>query len=458
MVSIGKLFDVSTADMEDQRRGRLLSIVLFGLFLITILLIPFIFIIGKNFLGGWQSFTNTLWSSIVFFLGLIILFWLNRNGKILIASITFTILLIFAITIANIEAMGRGDTLFYFVIPILLSSVLIRPYASFFTAAIITLESIFIAIQLNFVPDYYFTAFGLFAIAFVSWLTSRNLENALSDLRIINLELDQRVEQRTNELASAYTKLEKQTHELSAANIQLQELDTLKSKFVSDVSHELRTPISNISIYLEMIQAGKPDKRERYLAVLSEETSRLQKLITDILDLSRLEKEVTATNYVWSDLNELVEKMVIANRLGAEAKGLEFTFVPGENLPKILVDVDLVNQALINLIANAINYTPEGNVKLETHFDAEESRLVFEIADTGIGIEPNDIQYIFKRFYRGTQTGQSTIPGTGLGLAITEEIVEKHGGGIDVQSEVGVGSKFTVHFPVARTKLETQKT
>jgi len=450
------LVNISSHDHEEKRRGRLLNVVLMGIFILTILIIPYIFIIGKNILGGWQSFSSTLWVAIAFIFFLGFLYWLNRSGKVLSASIIFIVLLVIAITFANIDAMNSGDTLFYFVIPIILSSVLIRPFASFFTAAVITLESIVIAVSLQFAPDYYFTAFGLFAIAFVSWLTSRNLEQALRELHVINLELDQRVEQRTDELATANVMLEKQAEELAFANVQLQELDALKSKFVSDVSHELRTPISNISIYLEMIHAGKPDKRERYLAVLSEETQRLQSLVTNILDLSRMEKGVTATNYVWSDLNEIVKKMVTANRLGAEAKGLDFEFVSGENLPKILIDVDLVYQALVNLIANAINYTQEGSVKLHTHFDADESQVVFEISDTGIGIAPKDMQYIFKRFYRGTQAGQSTIPGSGLGLAITQEIVEKHGGSIDVQSEVDVGLKFTVYFPVARTKAKIQ--
>ena len=449
--SLQKYIEVPISDVEESRRAQLLNIVLLGMAILAMLLLPVVVFIVLNSDANWQDFSPTFWSGAVFIPIVWLIYWINRRKHVLLASLLFILLIIVVISIANIEAMGRGDITFYFVIPIMLSSVLIRPYASYVFATLITIAIIIVAILLDFVPDYYFTAFGLFAIAFVSWLTSRNLEQALRDLRVINLELDQRVEQRTKELANANVMLEKQAKELAAANVQLQELDTLKSKFVSDVSHELRTPISNIAIYLEMIKAGKPDKRKRYLEVLSEETQRLQNLVTDILDLSRLEKGVTATSYKWADLNKIVEKTVATNRLGAEAKGLDFSFVPGENMPKILVDVDLVNQALINLIANAINYTPKGSVKLHTHFDAEKSRLVFEITDTGIGITPKDIQYIFKRFYRGTQTGQSTIPGTGLGLAITQEIVEKHGGSIEVQSQVEVGSTFTVYFPVPRS-------
>ncbi len=452
MIPIENLLDISTTDSENQRRGRLLNIVLIGIFILTVLIIPSIFLVGKFLPGDWQSFSSVLWVAVIFIFVLGFLYWLNRRGKVLLTSILFTLLLVFAITLSNIEAFGRGDTNFYFVIPILLASVLIRPIASFVLAAIITIESILVALQLNLVPDYYFTAFGMFAIAFVSWLTSRNLENALRDLRIINLELDQRVEERTNELANANAQLEQQAQELAKANVQLKELDKLKSKFVSDVSHELRTPISNLAIYLEMLAKGSPTKRERYLEVLQEETTRLQSLVSNVLDLSRMEKGVTATNFVWTDINALVANMVTANRLGAEAKGLALNFMPEADLPKVLVDVDLINQALINLIANAINYTPVGNVNVKTCFDEDESQVVLEIADTGVGIADDDIRHIFERFYRGTQAGQSTIPGTGLGLAITKEIIEKHGGSISLESEVGVGSTFTICLPVARTE------
>ena len=347
--------------------------------------------------------------------------------------------------------MALGNTNFYFVIPILMASVLVRPLASFLFAAIISVVTIIAAVQLNFEPDYYFTSFGLFAIAFVSWLTSRNLENALKDLRVINLELDQRVADRTEELAGANVRLEHQANELAEANIQLLALDELKSKFVADVSHELRTPISNLAIYLEMLREGNPDKRERYLAVLREETSRLENMVADVLDLSRMEEGITSTKFMWINYNDIVEKVLTANQLSAEAKGLKMAFLPGSELPKVLVEVDLMNQALNNLIANAINYTPEGGVDIRTKFDDGNNQIILSVADTGVGIALEDQQHIFDRFYLVTHAGQSTIPGTGLGLAITREIIEKHGGSIELQSELGSGSTFRIYIPVENT-------
>ncbi len=134
-------------------------------------------------------------------------------------------------------------------------------------------------------------ALGMFAIAFVSWISARALENALEDLHISNIDLDQRVGQRTKELAQANLDLEKKAQELADANQLLQGLDKLKSKFVSDVSHELLTPINNLSIYLEMLEEGNPNRAGHYKKILRDETDRLEKLVSNVLDLSRMENQ-----------------------------------------------------------------------------------------------------------------------------------------------------------------------
>jgi len=447
--TINSFIEVPSSDPDDRRKARILNIFIVGLGVIDISAILFVSGVMLAKVEGWQNLQSTFWSATAFLGMMGFLFWLNRSGKVIIGSSLFVITMTLAITGANVRTVGTGETQFYFMIPILIASVLIRPHVSFYSAAFNTLIFVTAALAFNLEPDFYIGIMGMFAVAFVSWLSARSLEDALRNVREINVELDQRVEQRTSELATANVRLEHQATELATANVQLKELDRLKSKFVSDVSHELRTPISNLSIYLEMLEGGNPDKRERYLAVLREETQRLENLVTDVLDLSRMETGVTASQFVWADLNELIDKMVTANRLGAEAKGLELTFEPGVDLPKVLVDVDLMNQALINLIANAINYTPEGSVNAKTMFDEDESLAILEIADTGVGIAASDTQHIFERFYRGEHAGQSTIPGTGLGLAITKEIIEKHGGSIDLKSEVGAGSVFTIRLPVA---------
>jgi signal transduction histidine kinase len=302
-----------------------------------------------------------------------------------------------------------------------------------------------IELNISFSP---FGMIGFFVFALISWLAARSLEAALYESREVNRHLDDLVEERTRELADANLQLEDQARELAKVNLRLTELDSLKSKFVSDVSHELRTPISNLTIYLEMLESAKPDRRQRYRTVLQEETRRLDKLVSDILDLSRMEMGTTKVEFDWIDFNKIAQQVVLANQPRAEAKDLSITFDADENLPQVWGDANQINQAINNLVGNAVNYTTVGNVSIRTFLDAESQHLCLQVADTGFGIRDKDKPHLFERFYRGEQAGQSTIPGTGLGLAITKEIVDGHRGRIEVESEVGLGTTFTIYLPL----------
>ena len=226
-----------------------------------------------------------------------------------------------------------------------------------------------------------------------------------------------------------------------------------KSKFVSDVTHELRTPVSNISIYLEMADdalskmADIPERVIGFLKILRGETLRLSNLITDVLDMSRMEKALTEFKLEKVDANKIIQEVFQANQLMAESKKLELSFEPFEPIPQIMADPNQLKQVFTNLIANAINYTPKGNIKITSSLRDDED-FVFRVQDTGMGIEDEDLKHLFARFYRGKRASLSSIPGTGLGLAITKEIIEAHNGRIEIQSEVGVGTTFTAYFPL----------
>ncbi len=444
-----RYLEVPTSDPNDLRKARLLNILAMSLAMVTVLAILLVGYLIISKVDGWENLVATFWSGLVFILGIWGILSLNRRGKVFWASTLFLLLIMFALTFANVEAISSGATQFYFVIPVLISSVLIVPAASFIVAAINSAIFIISALMMNLEPNFYIGVFGMFAIALVSWLAARTLENALSDLQLINIELDERVERRTQELADANTRLGQQAEELAAANEQLTELDALKSKFVSDVSHELRTPISNLAIYLEMLEEGNPLKSERYLAVLKDETTRLKTLVEDVLDLSRMEVGVTETVFELTDLNEIVQRVVTANQLRATAKGLDIKLEMDQNLPPVFADKDQLAQAINNLVGNAVNYTSDGAISVRTAQHHTQSLALIEISDTGMGIAPEDLPYVFERFYRGQQAGQSSIPGTGLGLAITKEIIERHEGRLDVNSQIGVGSTFTIHLPIA---------
>jgi signal transduction histidine kinase len=250
------------------------------------------------------------------------------------------------------------------------------------------------------------------------------------------VEMGARVAERTRELTEAYERLK--------------ELDLLKSKFVSDVSHELRTPVANIKLYLHLLERGKPENRSHHMDVLNDQCDRLVQLVEDILSLSRLELgKQGESEFTSVDLNAVIERAMAAHRPQAKAAGLELVFERGEGLSPVQAERNQLAQVVTNLVINAINYTPAGQVRVTTGLDRERKQVCLEVQDTGTGIKSEDMPYIFDRFYRGKDVGSSTIPGTGLGLAIVKEIVDLHGGSIDVESQEGEGSTFRVWLPLA---------
>ena len=245
-------------------------------------------------------------------------------------------------------------------------------------------------------------------------------------------ELEQRVAERTRELATA--------------NERLTELDRLKSRLVSDVSHELRTPIANLKLHVELLENGRADKRGHYLEVVKQQSQRLGQLMDDMLNLSRLEMGRKCTAFGTVDLNFIVEQIVAAHQPRAESIGLTLAFGPRRNLPAVRGEVNQLAQVVTNLVINALNYTPEGTIRVSTfHTEAE---ACLQIEDTGIGIDADDLPNIFDRFYRGRRSQRRETPGTGLGLAIVKEIVDLHEGRIEVASQVKQGMTFRVWLPL----------
>lgn len=293
-------------------------------------------------------------------------------------------------------------------------------------------------------PDDFYPQRDISLLAALAGYVAIAIENAqlYERLRAYAAELEERVNERTRELASA--------------NVRLQELDRLKSKFVSDVSHELRTPITNLELYLGLLeQVSDPAKRARYLNILKHETKRLIQLTEDILDLARLDlsresegKGSYKVSFQTIELNALVENMVEIHTPLAEANGLRLTFVPGRQPYLIRGERNQLTQVVTNLLVNAINYTPHGQVWVSTYGLLAAGQVCLMVQDTGIGIEAEDLPYLFERFYRGQQAGQSTIRGTGLGLSIVSEIVRLHEGQIQVRSQPKQGTSVIVHFPL----------
>ncbi len=232
----------------------------------------------------------------------------------------------------------------------------------------------------------------------------------------------------------------------------LKEVERMKDAFVSNVSHELRTPITSLKLSHKLMEKN-PAGRERYMGRLDREINRLDNLIEDLLRLSRLDQGRVDLDIQLVDLNTLAAQYVNDRTPLAESQELSILFKKGSDLPPVQADEGLIGQVMSILLTNAFNYTPAGGtVTISTHLEELDSRrwAGFSVSDTGPGIISDDQSHVFERFYRGQAGLDSGAPGTGLGLAIAQEIVERHHGRIEIQSEgiPGQGSRFTVWLPI----------
>lgn len=239
-------------------------------------------------------------------------------------------------------------------------------------------------------------------------------------------------------------------HDISA----LKEIDRLKSQFVSDVSHELRTPLTNIRLYVDLLSRyDRPGRSTEYLETLNRESDRLAHLIDDLLSLSRLESGATDFRAEPVNVNQLLRALYDDRRTLASTRGLDLEMSTDEDLPVTIGDSRLLSQILTNLLTNAMNYTPSGGqIRIQSHTHSENGQVwaTASIEDNGLGIQEDELDQIFQRFYRGRASHATGAPGTGLGLAICQEIAEMHGGRISVASHPGRGSTFTIWLPAAQ--------
>jgi PAS domain S-box-containing protein len=231
----------------------------------------------------------------------------------------------------------------------------------------------------------------------------------------------------------------------------LKEVERMKDAFVSNVSHELRTPIASLRLHADLIQRA-PHKTPTYLSRISREINRLNTLIEDLLNLSRLDQNRVQINLLPLHLDYLVIQYVTDRQPLAEEKGLIIDYNLTNSLPLVRGDAGLIGQVLSILLTNAINYTPEnGRITLTTSTKEEDHQTWtgLSVVDTGLGIPKEEQSKIFERFYRGTTGQESGAPGTGLGLSIAQEIVASHHGKIEVKSEgiPGKGTTFTIWLP-----------
>jgi PAS domain S-box-containing protein len=243
-----------------------------------------------------------------------------------------------------------------------------------------------------------------------------------------------------NHLLGAVTLLEDITH--------LREIDRLKSEFIATASHELRTPLTSVQmgvhLLLERVAGDLTDKQVEILSACREDCERLDKLMRDLLDLSRIEAGESKPALEPVRTRELISTANQELRPQVEAKGLAFSVDAPAELPNVMADRSQVERVLANLVVNAIRYTKHGEIKISAL--PRGNFVAVSVSDTGVGIPHEYLPHIFDKFVQvpGAPTG-----GAGLGLAISRLIVEGHGGQISAQSEPKKGSTFTFTLPVA---------
>jgi signal transduction histidine kinase len=227
-------------------------------------------------------------------------------------------------------------------------------------------------------------------------------------------------------------------------------MDKLRDDFLSMVSHELKAPLSSllmqISVVLDGLAGDLTPKQDELLSKAKEKTKGMITLVNDILDYRRLQEGKSIQKIENLDMADVLERTADLMRLSAEEKGVEITFDIAEDIPAFNGDRGGVQAIFVNLISNAIKYTPKGGrVKVSLFKKGKDIR--FKVVDTGIGIPPQDLNRVFEKFYRIKTDETKSISGSGLGLSIVKGIVEAHNGFVHLESEVGQGATFVVSLP-----------
>lgn len=234
-----------------------------------------------------------------------------------------------------------------------------------------------------------------------------------------------------------------------------QRLENMRREFVANVSHELRTPITSIKTYSETLMDGAIDDKEtaiRFLGVINSEADRMTRLVKDLLQLSRIENSQIQWNFEEMDIVRLTRNCIDKLHLEARNKRQSMESHVIGDIPTIVADRDRIEQVVLNLLTNAIKYTPEEG-KITVYIGKSQHEVYVKVVDTGEGIPKEDLPRVCERFYRVDKARSRELGGTGLGLAIAKEIVQGHGGTIAITSELGKGTEVTVKLPICNSIL-----
>ncbi len=227
--------------------------------------------------------------------------------------------------------------------------------------------------------------------------------------------------------------------------------DEARNALIASATHELRTPLTNINLYIEEIidaDADDVETRTEAINVISKEARRLERTISDLLSVSEMEAGTMRLAAEDIRLDDLLPELELDFKQQAEEKSIGLVFDLPPRLPVLRGDRGRFELILHNLLGNALKYTPSGG-RVTVSFREVEGSAEFSVSDTGVGIDADELEKVFERFYRATSGRSEDVPGTGLGLTIAREIARRHGGDIVAESVVGEGSTFTLRMPMA---------
>jgi len=292
----------------------------------------------------------------------------------------------------------------------------------------------------------------------VVWTSVSAVPVTFTDWRVVITTADITDRKRAEQELAAYRQqlealVEARTTELTVANEELTEATAAKSAFLASMSHELRTPLNSIIGFSGTLASGIAgplnEEQERQVGMIGASGRHLLSLIEQILDLSKIESGFNTTVFEEFEVPELVNEVLAMIRPLADARGLRLAMTCGPGTEVLSSDPGHVRQILINLLGNAVKFTESGTVSLDV--SVGDGGMVFAVKDEGRGIEPEELPRIMEEFYQVASTVEAKTAGTGLGLAISSRLAEAIGGSVEVASEPGVGSTFTLSVPCPRS-------
>lgn len=286
---------------------------------------------------------------------------------------------------------------------------------------------------------------------------SKHFQQMANHLRDLYNSLEQKVENRTMELERANQILKKHQVELEAVNKKLNDVNNYKSEFLAIMSHELRTPLTSVIAFTEILSlenSPQEEKTKHFLDEIKTSSQILLGLINNILDMAKIEAGKDSLLIETVDIGDVMTTVEGVVRPLASRKAIDLAFKVSPEVPLIIADPEKIRRMVENLAGNAIKFTEtNGTVEIRADYHSQDNEVIINVKDTGIGIEKEELKYIFEKFTQSDTSISRKYGGTGLGLALSKEIIELHNGWIKVESVVNQGTTFTVGLPCGEIDL-----